>query len=134
MYFSSLILSVFLFLSAPLRAQTADFDGDGAVAFSGFLSFARAFGSAEATFDLNADGTENFPDFLTFVQLYQEANPSPAPQPEPEPQSAPSLKQVLVVNTPGNTRHILLLVPEGDFSMGADASKDNTGCTICWAM
>ena len=89
MCFSSLILSVLLFLSTPLRAQTADFDGDGAVAFSDFLSFAQAFGSTDSTFDLNADGTVNFPDFLIFARLFGAANPTPEPEPPP-----PSLKRL----------------------------------------
>ncbi|MCZ6633963.1 MAG: SUMF1/EgtB/PvdO family nonheme iron enzyme [bacterium] len=33
---------------------------------------------------------------------------------------APVLKQVLIVDTPGSTRHIMLLVSEGEFPMGTD--------------
>ena len=84
---SSLILSVLLFLSAPVQAQTVDFDGNGTVDLSDFIAFAQAFGSTDSTFDLNADGTVNFPDFLIFARLFGAANPTPEPPP-------PSLKRL----------------------------------------
>ena len=130
-----LLLNVLSFILIPslLQAQPvgdADFDGNGQVAFADFIAFAGAFGSTESKFDLNENGAVDFPDFLIFVQLFREANPSPAPlqETESEPASPPAsaLKQVLLVDTPGNTRHILLLVPEGEFTMGFER-LDNSG-------
>jgi hypothetical protein len=53
-----------------------DFDGDGSVGFSDFLSFAGAFGKIQsdpdfdARFDLDGDGTVGFSDFLTFAKAF----------------------------------------------------------------
>ena len=44
-----------------------DFDDDGSVGFTDFILFAGAFGSQDATFDLNGDGQVGFPDFLAFA-------------------------------------------------------------------
>ena len=50
-----------------------DFDGNGAVDFADFLSFAGAFGTrvGDASYladaDLNVDGSIDFSDFLTFA-------------------------------------------------------------------
>ena len=38
--------------------------------FPDFLSFVQAFGTPDATFDLNDNGQVDFPDFLTFVQSF----------------------------------------------------------------
>lgn len=54
-------------------APATDFDGDGSVGFSDFLSFATAFGSTEDSdgfdprFDLDGDGQVGFSDFLQFA-------------------------------------------------------------------
>ncbi|MCZ6635183.1 MAG: FG-GAP-like repeat-containing protein [bacterium] len=99
----------------------ADFDGDGTVAFADFLAFAQAFGSSDARFDLDGDGTVNFPDFLAFARVFGAADSSPAPEPEPAP-VLPST-QTRVVITPGNTRHTMHLVPEGEFTMGSGPGR-----------
>ena len=54
-------------------APSPDFDGDGTVGFSDFLTFAGAFGSRQgdakynAAQDLNSDGSIDFTDFLIFA-------------------------------------------------------------------
>ncbi|MDE2998488.1 MAG: leucine-rich repeat domain-containing protein [Gemmatimonadota bacterium] len=54
-------------------APSPDFDGDGTVGFSDFLTFAGAFGSSQgdgkynAAQDLNSDGSIDFTDFLIFA-------------------------------------------------------------------
>lgn len=50
--------------------SVGDFDGNGAIDFSDFVLFAQAFGSMNATFDLNDDGIVSFPDFLIFGGLF----------------------------------------------------------------
>ena len=119
-----LTLLMLLLHPFPLWAQStlsADFDGNGKVEFLDFLAFAQAFGSTESRFDFNGDSTVNFSDFLSFVQLYQQANPAPEPE--------PALKQTLVLTTSAGTRHIMLIVPEGEFSMGRDDGSDFGGDT-----
>ena len=54
-------------------APSPDFDGDGTVGFSDFLTFAGAFGSQQgdgkynAAQDLNSDGSIDFTDFVIFA-------------------------------------------------------------------
>ncbi len=54
-------------------APSPDFDGDGTVGFSDFLTFAGAFGSSQGdgkyntAQDLNSDGSIDFTDFLIFA-------------------------------------------------------------------
>ena len=54
-------------------AKNSDFDGDGVVGFSDFLTFAGAFGKTVSTdasaapFDLDDDGSVGFLDFLVFA-------------------------------------------------------------------
>ena len=66
-------LAVLRLVRVTSTARTADFDGNGFVDFSDFLSFAAQFGtrSEEAgfdeRFDLDADGSVGFTDFLVFV-------------------------------------------------------------------
>lgn len=54
-------------------APSPDFDGDGTVGFSDFLTFAGVFGSRQgdgkynAAQDLNSDGSVDFTDFLIFA-------------------------------------------------------------------
>ena len=53
--------------------KTADFDGDGRVAFTDFLLFAQAFGADmfDARFDLDRDGAVAFGDFLAFAGAFE---------------------------------------------------------------
>ena len=57
-------------------AKTPDFDGNGTVGFSDFLSFAGAFGSRSGTssfnskFDLDSNGSVGFSDFLIFAAAF----------------------------------------------------------------
>ncbi len=57
-------------------APSPDFDGDGTVGFSDFLTFAGAFGSSQgdekynAAQDLNSDGSVDFTDFLIFAGAF----------------------------------------------------------------
>ncbi|MDE3259778.1 MAG: hypothetical protein OYM47_18255 [Gemmatimonadota bacterium] len=57
-------------------APSPDFNGDGTVGFSDFLTFAGAFGSSqgdaryEARFDLDGDGFVAFSDFLIFAVAF----------------------------------------------------------------
>ncbi|MFT5367005.1 MAG: hypothetical protein ACI8V2_001962 [Candidatus Latescibacterota bacterium] len=52
---------------------SADFDGDGEVGFTDFISFAGKFGTRvgqegfDPRFDLDGDGSIGFPDFITFA-------------------------------------------------------------------
>ena len=54
-------------------AADADFDGDGKVGFSDFVSFAGKFGTSqgdgryEAKYDLDGDGQVGFGDFVAFA-------------------------------------------------------------------
>ena len=58
------------------QAASPDFDGDGTVGFSDFLSLALIFGKVqgdagfEARFDLDGDGEIGFVDFLTFAGAF----------------------------------------------------------------
>ena len=55
---------------------SADFDGDGQVAFEDFLAFVHAFGTQsgqenfDPKFDLDGNGEVGFSDFLIFVNSY----------------------------------------------------------------
>ncbi len=57
---------------------SADFDGDGAVDFNDFLTFAASYGKSQgeagydSRSDLNDDGSTDFDDFLLFVAQYGE--------------------------------------------------------------
>ena len=65
------------------NASLSDFDGDGTVGFSDFVSFAGVFGSSEsdekyeAKYDLNGDGEIGFSDFVIFAQNFGKEVPSP---------------------------------------------------------
>ena len=48
----------------------ADFDGNGQVDFSDFLSLVRVFGTVNTTFDLNTSGLVDFADFLILVRSF----------------------------------------------------------------
>ncbi len=67
-------------------AADADFDGDGKVGFSDFVSFAGKFGTSqgdgryEAKYDLDGDGQVGFGDFVAFAGFFgQSAVPNEAP-------------------------------------------------------
>ena len=67
-------------------AADADFDGDGKVGFSDFVSFAGKFGTSrgdgryEAKYDLDGDGQVGFTDFVAFAGFFgQSAVPNEAP-------------------------------------------------------
>ena len=66
------------------NASLSDFDGDGTVGFSDFVSFAGVFGSSEgdekyeAKYDLDGDGEIGFSDFVIFAQNFGKDAPSPA--------------------------------------------------------
>jgi hypothetical protein len=57
---------------AGFPGQSADFDGDGRVAFSDFLLFVQAFGAlvVDVRFDLDRDGVVAFGDFLVFAGAF----------------------------------------------------------------
>ena len=65
------------------NASLSDFDGDGTVGFSDFVSFAGVFGASEgdekykANYDLNGDGEIGFSDFVIFAQNFGKEVPSP---------------------------------------------------------
>ena len=63
------------------QRRSADFDGDGTVAFPDFLLFAGAYGLSQADseyderVDLDRNGTIGFSDFLILAESYgQRAN------------------------------------------------------------
>ena len=67
-------------------AADADFDGDGKVGFSDFVSFAGKFGTSrgdgryEAKYDLDGDGQVGFGDFVAFAGFFgQSAVPNERP-------------------------------------------------------
>jgi len=57
---------------AGFPGRSADFDGDGRVAFSDFLLFAQAFGAVvvDVRFDLDGDRVIGFGDFLIFANAF----------------------------------------------------------------
>ena len=62
-----------------------DFDGDGTVGFSDFISFASKFGTQsgdaafDARFDLDGDGTVGFSDFIVFASQFGKTAESTRP-------------------------------------------------------
>ena len=67
---ASLTVSIAGTAQVILADPRTDFDGSGTVDFTDFLSFAGAFGTTDATFDVNADGSVGFNDFLIFVENF----------------------------------------------------------------
>lgn len=57
---------------AGFPGRSADFDGDGRVAFGDFLLFAQAFGAQafDVRFDLDGDQVVGFGDFLIFASAF----------------------------------------------------------------
>ena len=71
-------------------APSPDFDGDGRVGFSDFLTFAEHFGTRQgdvgydAQFDLDGDGETGFSDFIAFASQYGTTVGSPPPSGNPD--------------------------------------------------
>ena len=69
-------LNVNIELLAGTVAPSPDFDGDGRVGFSDFLTFAESFGTQQgdgqydARTDLDSDGAVGFSDFLIFAEAF----------------------------------------------------------------
>ena len=95
MKYTAIALSLILILVAPLlnaqETKSADFDGNGTVDFTDFLTFVQGFGksSGQADFneklDLDGNGTIDFSDFLLFVNAFGESSSPTTPPAESEP-------------------------------------------------
>lgn len=75
----------------PLNALLGDFDGDGTVAFSDFLTLSTNFGSETDSYadgDANCDGSVSFADFLTLSDNFGESLAASSTQAVPEPASS----------------------------------------------
>ncbi len=94
MKYTAIVLSLTLFLAVPLldaqETKSADFDGNGTVDFTDFLTFAQGFGKSagqadfNAKLDLDGNGTIDFPDFLLFVSAFGGSSSTPTPPAESE--------------------------------------------------
>ncbi len=95
MKYTAIVLSLTLLLAAPLldaqETKSADFDGNGTVDFTDFLTFAQGFGKSagqadfNAKLDLDGNGTIDFSDFLLFVNAFGKSSSPTTPPAEPEP-------------------------------------------------
>ena len=95
MKYTAIALSLTLLLAAPLldaqETKSADFDGNGTVDFTDFLTFVQGFGkfAGQADFneklDLDGNGTIDFSDFLLFVSAFGKSSSPTTPPAEPEP-------------------------------------------------
>ncbi len=95
MKYTAIALSLTLFLAAPLldaqETKSADFDGNGTVDFTDFLTFVQGFGKSadqadfNANLDLDGNGTIDFSDFLIFVNAFGKSSSPTTPPAEPEP-------------------------------------------------
>ncbi len=95
MKYTAIALSLTLFLAAPLldaqETKSADFDGNGAVDFTDFLTFVQGFGKSadqadfNANLDLDGNGTIDFSDFLLFVNAFGKPSSPTTPPEEPAP-------------------------------------------------
>ncbi len=95
MKYTAIALSLTLFLAAPLldaqETKSADFDGNGTVDFTDFLTFVQGFGKSadqadfNANLDLDGNGTIDFADFLLFVNAFSGSSSPTTPPEEPEP-------------------------------------------------
>lgn len=95
MKYTAIALSLTLFLAAPLldaqETKSADFDGNGAVDFTDFLTFAQGFGKSSGQdgfnekLDLDGNGTIDFSDFLLFVNAFGGSSSPTTPPEEPAP-------------------------------------------------
>ena len=94
MKYTAIVLSLTLFLAVPLlnaqETKSADFDGNGTVDFTDFLTFAQGFGKSagqadfNAKLDLDGNGTIDFSDFLLFVSAFGGSSSTPTPPAESE--------------------------------------------------
>ena len=95
MKYTAIALSLTLLLAAPLldaqETKSADFDGNGTVDFTDFLTFVQGFGKSadqadfNAKLDLDGNGTIDFSDFLLFVSAFGKSSSPTTPPAEPEP-------------------------------------------------
>ena len=95
MKYIAFALSLTLFLAAPLldaqETKSADFDGNGTVDFTDFLTFVQGFGKSadqadfNANLDLDSNGTIDFSDFLLFVNAFGGSSSPTTPPEEPAP-------------------------------------------------
>ena len=73
---SDLVISIGSVSSGGTTGKVGDFDGNGKVEFSDFLSFAQGFGKKKgdagfnAVLDVDKSGAIDFPDFLLFAQNF----------------------------------------------------------------
>jgi hypothetical protein len=73
---SDLVISIGGISSGGTTGKVGDFDGNGQVDFSDFLTFAQGFGKSQGTagfnaaLDLDKSGAIDFPDFLLFAQNF----------------------------------------------------------------
>lgn len=95
MKYTAIVLSLTLFLAAPLldaqETKSADFDGNGTVDFTDFLTFVQGFGKSSGQdgfnekLDLDGNGTIDFSDFLLFVNAFGGSSSPTTPPAEPAP-------------------------------------------------
>ncbi len=95
MKYTAIALSLTLFLAVPLlnaqETKSADFDGNGTVDFTDFLTFVQGFGKSadqadfNANLDLDGNGTIDFSDFLLFVNAFGGSSSPTTPPEEPAP-------------------------------------------------
>ena len=95
MKYTAIALSLTLLLAAPLldaqETKSADFDGNGTVDFTDFLTFVQGFDKSadqadfNAKLDLDGNGTIDFSDFLLFVSAFGKSSSPTTPPAEPEP-------------------------------------------------
>ncbi len=95
MKYTAIVLSLILILTSSLlnaqETKSADFDGNGAVDFTDFLTFAQGFGKSSGQdgfnekLDLDGNGTIDFSDFLLFVNAFGGSSSPTTPPEEPAP-------------------------------------------------
>lgn len=95
MKYTAIVLSLILILTSSLlnaqETKSADFDGNGAVDFTDFLTFAQGFGKSSGQdgfnekLDLDGNGTIDFSDFLLFVNAFGKPSSPTTPPAEPAP-------------------------------------------------
>ena len=105
-----------------------DFDGDGTVGFSDFLTFAGAFGSQQgdgrynAAQDLNSDGSVDFTDFLIFAGDFGSQVP---PSGGGGTTTPPSGNPDLIIGSPSVSD--FSLTPGQSFTLAATVRNNGTG-------
>ena len=96
MKYTAIVLSLILILASSLldaqETKSADFDGNGTVDFTDFLTFVQGFGKSagqddfDEKLDLDGNGTIDFSDFLLFVNAFGGSSSTTPPPAEPAPQ------------------------------------------------